>query len=89
MPVGIATTGANSGAVGVMHTVCGVTVPTDLGWVAGDTGKFVFLGATGALTKTAPTASGTVTWRMGTIVDKTAGAKSVILWNPQYVSKRP
>ncbi len=88
MPVGIATTTATVGNTGLMHTVCGVPVTTGLGIVDADRGKFVFLGAAGVLTLTAPTASGTTVWRMGTIVDRNAG-NAVVLWNPQYVSKRP
>ena len=71
-----------------MHSVCGVPVSTQLVIADADRGKFVFLGGVaGALTLTAPTASGTTVWRMGTIVDRNAG-KAVVLWNPQYVSKR-
>jgi hypothetical protein len=88
MPVGLAVTAAAAGASGTMHTVCGVPVATTLGITDANRGQFVFLGATGALTLTAPTASGTTVWRLGTVVDRNAG-NAVILWNPQYVSKRP
>ena len=88
MPVGIAMTTATVGNTGLMHTVCGVPVLTTLAIADVDRGKFVFLGAAGVLTLTAPTASGTTVWRMGTIVDRNAG-NAVVLWNPQYVSKRP
>ncbi len=71
-----------------MHTIHGYPVATQTAAVAADIGKFLYLDAAGAMTTTAPTASGDYVWRLGTII-AVAGGNAEMIWAPQFIAKRP
>jgi len=88
-PIGIVMEGgAAPGDDVFIHTVHGAKAKTDLNAVAGDVGKFLYLDANGAMTMTAPVASGDYVWRLGCIVGIDTN-KAVIMWAPQFIAKRP
>ncbi len=88
-PIGLVMEGgANIGDDVFVHTAHGMRAKTALAAVAGDVGKFVYLDAAGALTMTAPVASGDYVWRLGCIVGIDVNV-AVVLWAPQFIAKRP
>lgn len=88
-PIGIVMEGGAAPGDNVfIHTVHGAKAKTDLNAVAGDVGKFLYLDANGAMTMTAPVASGDYVWRLGCIVGIDTN-KAIIMWAPQFIAKRP
>ena len=89
---GIVATPANAGDHAVVQSVVGTLCKTALsGLQSGDVGKTVFLGTAGALTLTAPTASGTSVFKVGYIVghDTGAGSTAEIHLASAFIAKRP
>jgi len=84
--IGISASVSAAGVPVMMHSVHGAITPTAMTILAGDVGKEVFLGTGGALTFTAPTASGTTVFRVGYAAAAAGGA---VLFAPQFVAKRP
>jgi hypothetical protein len=83
---------ASAGNAATMGSISGVSVSTALtGLVTGDVGKTVYLGTGGALTLTAPTASGTTVFKVGYIISHNGGPSStaVVLFQPQFIAKNP
>lgn len=83
---------AAAGNAAIMGSISGVSVSTALtGLVTGDVGKTVYLGTAGALTLTAPTASGTTVFKVGYIISHNGGPSStaVVLFQPQFIAKNP
>lgn len=75
-----------------LGSVSGVSAFTALtGLVTGDVGKTVYLGTGGALTLTAPTASGTTVFKVGYVLSHDGGPTStaVLFLQPQFIAKNP
>jgi hypothetical protein len=84
--IGVAVHSAGAGANVHGHTIHGATVMSALGaQAAADVGKEVFLGAAGAMTLTAPTASGSTVYRVGYL----ASTNGMIIFAPQMIAYRP
>ena len=89
---GIVAAPANAGDPVAIQSVAGTLCSSALSGLADtDIGKSVFLGTGGALTLTAPTASGTSVFKVGYIVGHNTGAGSTatIHLAPEFVAKRP
>jgi hypothetical protein len=88
-PIGIVmeAENANPGAQVFLHTAHGLRCTTAFGVVAGDIGKYLYLDSAGAMTLTAPIASGDYVWRLGTIVSQDGG-NAVLCWAPQFIARR-
>jgi len=84
--VGIAGSAASAGAFFSLMCVSGLLSSTALNPANIDIGKPVYLGTAGALTLTAPTASGSTVFRIGYVADTQAG---LIHFAPQFIAKRP
>jgi len=84
--IGVAVFTAAAGTAVHVHTVHGsVFLSQGMTLVAADVGKEVFLGAAGALTLTAPTASGSTVYRVGYLVS----AAGMVQFAPQFIAYRP
>ncbi len=85
--VGIAGSAASAGDKVALKCVVGIKVKTALNPANPDIGKPVYLDTTaGALTLTAPTASGSTVFRIGYVAGTSNG---VIHFMPQFIAKRP
>ena len=83
---------ASAGTTFSMCSISGLLSSTALtGLTSGDVGKTLYLGTGGALTTTAPTASGTTVFKVGYIVSHNGGPSStaIMLFQPQFIAKNP
>ena len=84
--IGVAVHTAGAGANVHGHTIHGATVMSGMGaQAAADVGKEVCLGVAGAMTLTAPTASGSTVYRVGYL----AATSGMIIFAPQMIAYRP
>jgi len=89
---GICFTGGNAGNIVSLASIPGTIVNTALSAVTGDIGKTVYLGTGGALTLTAPSASGTTVFKVGYVHSNTGGVSGTgakVFFQPQFITKIP
>jgi hypothetical protein len=89
---GVAATAGNAGDQVSLASLQGTMVITGLsGLASSDVGKRVYLAVGGAMTLTAPTASGTSVFRCGYVSSHNGGpgGKAMMVFSPQFIAKRP
>ena len=87
--MGIAGSSASAGDQFPLQCVMGIQAATAMESLSTDKiGKPVYLGDAGALTLTAPTASGSTVFRVGYVSQNPAGG-AMIHFAPQFIAKRP
>ena len=82
---------ASAGTTFNLSSVPGLFISTSLVATSGDVGASVYLGTGGALTLTAPTASGSTVFKAGFVhtYDGGISGNAVICFQPQFIAKIP